>query len=379
MYRKSRSILRIILVAVSFLPLTGAKRVAVNFGDGNLMQGISGHPLNTYAYNANPVTNPGVDYDTQIAMLKELGLVIYRMDVVTKPSGKSTNHAKFLDILEKCRKSGIIVLPMIYDRCRYDGTPAAAYREGFIQMAGFAKLYGQYLDYFELGNEMELFDKLRRKGAGPGTKASHYYMERLIIAEQYIRGMEEGLKFVLPKAKSMVNTAGHFPVFWMDRMFAAAPTIDICAWHVYSEMPAYYEKNFGISDIHKYLFERYKRPIWYTETNARAKEQLSQEQNEERSYKWRRSFSAGCRADPNVRAVIYHELLDNPEKGGLKRANFEEENFGFVKFEGYPGKADSSAYRAWQADPDRYQKWSYKRAALDLLQIHTLSKSGHSE
>lgn len=339
--------------------------------------GISGHTLNTYAYNANPVSNPGVDYDTQIAMLTEMGLTVFRMDVGTKPWGKSINHKKFMDILTKCREAGITVLPMVYDKCRYDGTPQEAYQEGFRQMSGFARYYGPYLEYVELGNEIEVFDKLRKHGV-PGTKERQYHMERVEIAAQYIRGMEEGLKSVLPDVKSMVNTAGHLPIVWMDRMFAVAPTIDICAWHVYSEMPWSYKKRFSISNIHKYLFKRYKRPIWYTETNARAKKELTQEQNEERAYKWRRSFTAECRADPNVKAVIYHELLDNPERGGLERKNFEGQNYGFVKFDGFPGKDDPAAYYAWKADHDRYQKWSYKKPALDLIEQQKARKVNSS-
>lgn len=380
MTTQGKQFFKTVLTVIIFLCSTGAKKTDLPVRDAaRLMLGISGHPLNTFAYNANPVTNPGVSYDTQVAMLKEMGLRIYRMDVLTKPSGESVNHSKFLDILGKCRRQGITVLPMVYDRCRYEGTPEEAYAEGFRQMAGFAKLYGYYLEYVELGNEIELFDKLRKRKTGPGTHESHYYMERVLIAEQYIRGMEDGLKSVLPAVKSMVNTAGYLPVFWMDRMFAAAPTIDICAWHIYSEMPPYYEKNFGITNIHEYLFERYGRPIWYTETNARARADKTQEQNEERSYKWRRSFTASCMANPNVKAIVYHELLDNPEKGGLKKPNYEEEHFGFVKFDGYPGKKDADAYLAWKADPDRYQKWSYKKNALDLIGRTSLTGTRRSE
>lgn len=361
----------VFLLSLAILVSTGWKQKGTILPEsdaGILKIGISGHTLNAVAYNANSSTNPGVSYDTQIRMLKDMGLTIYRMDVFTNSSGKSVNHAKFIEILTKCRASGITVLPMIYDRCRYNGSPEDAYKEAFLQMSGFAKLYGQYLTYFELGNEMELFDKLHT--SGDGRSENNYDMERVVRAEQYIRGMEDGLKSILPRALSMVNT-GFLSIFWMDRMFTAAPTIDICAWHVYSEMPPLYKSKYGISNIHEYLFDRYKRPIWYTETNARSKKHLTSGQNEERSYKWRRSFTAECMADPNVKAVVYHELLDNPERGGFKRQDFEHEHYGYVKFEGYPGKDDEAAYNTWKANPDKYKNWSYKKPALDLIAEQT--------
>lgn len=331
-----------------------------------LQIGISGHPLSAAAYNANASTIQGVSYDTQIGMLKEMGMRVYRMDVYTNATGRSRNHDLFLSMLTKCREQGITVLPMIYDRCRYEGSPEEAYREGFAQMAGFASLYGAYLNYFELGNEMELFDKLRKGGDGQWER--NYDMQRVSVAAKYIKGMEEGLKSVMPEAQSMVNTAGFFPLFWMDTMFAEAPSINICAWHVYPEMPPLYLSRYGIGNIHEFLYSRYQRPIWYTETNSRARKELTPEENEARSSRWTRTFREACMADPNVEAVIYHELLDNPERGGLASRNFEEEHFGFVKFNGYPGKEDPVAYRAWVSRPDRYQDWSYRMAARDLIE-----------
>lgn len=345
--------------------------------ESRLILGISGHPLSSAAYNANSATVAGVSYDVQIDMLKSMGLEIYRVDVYTNASGRSRNHDKFVALLEKCRDQGISVLPMIYDRCRYTGSPMAAYEEGFAQMAGFARLYGAYLTHFELGNEMELFDKLRV--SGDGRREENYDPERIAVAAQYIRGMEEGLKSVKPQAKSMVNTAGYLPVFWMDKMMEAAPSIDICAWHVYPEMPPLYRLRFGIGNIHDYLYNRYRRPIWYTETNSRARADLSEAENAERSSRWSKAFREDCMESVYVEAVIYHELLDNPERGGVKNRNYEEEHFGFVRFEDYPGKKDEAAYQAWASRPDRYQRWAFRKAALDLIQLRQEKTHEHSD
>ncbi|MEO6522921.1 MAG: CARDB domain-containing protein [Mucilaginibacter sp.] len=330
-----------------------------------LIVGINGHPLNTVAYNANSSTIAGVDYTTQSAMVKAMNMTYYRVDVATDANGKATNEAKLLDIIAKCQVNNIKVLPMIYDRCNYSGTTTSNYNAAYTQMAGFATLYGQYFDYFELGNEWELFDDLLLSGTGQSQ--SNYDMPKVLLAEQYVKGMENGLKSVLPSKQSIVNTAGYLPTFWMDRMYAAAPSINICGWHLYADMPPAYLANLGISNIHQYLWNRYHRPIWYTESGYRFKTTYTQQQNEDASNTWRTTLTQDATADPNVKAIIFYELLDEPERSGFSPYNFQEENFGWVKFNGYPGKTNQTTWNTWKADPNRYQNWSYKTPAAELV------------
>jgi hypothetical protein len=337
-----------------------------------LITGINGHPFNTVAYNANSSTIAGVDYTTQANMVKAMGMTYYRVDVATDANGKATNETKLLDLIAKCQVNNIKVLPMIYDRCNYSGTTTSNYNAAYTQMAGFATLYGQYFDYFELGNEWELFDDLllRAPNLPPnfhnGRDSTDYDLPRVNLAAQYVKGMEAGLKSVLPSKQSIVNTAGFFPTYWMDRMYAAAPTINVCGWHLYADMPAGYV-NLGVTNIHQYLYNRYHRPIWYTESGYRFKTTLTQQANEDASNDWRNTLTTQATADPNVKAIIFYELLDEPERSGFSPYNFQEENFGWVKFNNYPGKTDQSAWNAWKANPARYQDWSYKRPAAELV------------
>jgi hypothetical protein len=332
----------------------------------DLIIGINGHPFNTVAYNANSSTIAGIDYDTQCNMVKAMGMTYYRLDISTDANGKSTNESKLLSMIAKCQAKNIKILPMIYDRCSYTGTTTSNYSAAYTQMAGFATLYGQYFDYFELGNEWELFDDLLLNGK-LGTVQADYDMPKLLLAEQYVKGMEAGLKSVLPNKQSIVNTAGFFPTFWMDRMFAAAPTINICGWHYYANVPAAYVSNNLTTNIHQYLYNRYHRPIWYTEAGCIFKTTLTQQANEDASNAWRTTLIAQAKADPNVKAVIFYELLDEPERSGFSPYNFQEENFGWVKYNNYPGKTDQAAWNAWKADPNRYQNWTYKKPAAEQL------------
>lgn len=337
-----------------------------------LIIGINGHPLNTIEYNANSSTIAGVNNQTQANMIKAMGMTYYRIDVTTTSDGTANNESKMLDIIAKCAANNIKILPMIGDKCSYTSTGTANYNKAFTQMAGFATKYGQYFDCFEFGNEWELFDTLYRVRPVPhfGMDSTDYNMARVRLAEQYVRGMEAGLKSVLPNKRSMVNTAGYLPIFWMDRMLAAAPTINICGWHLYADMPDAMASNtrMMIPDIHQYLYDRYHRPIWYTESGYKAKITNTQEVNEQKSEDWRVRLTGEAMAHPYVEAILFFQLLDRPERTTSTTSyDYGEENYGWIKFNGYPGKTDATAYNTWRADPARYQNWSYKKPAAELV------------
>jgi hypothetical protein len=353
-----------------------------------LIVGVNGHPLNNIVYDGLS-TIAGVDYTTQSNMLKAMNMSYYRIDIQTDATGTAVQESRLLDIIAKCQANNIKILPMISDKCSYADTATTTgnYQRAYTQMRGFATKYGQYFDYFELGNEWELFDKLLSQTGGnthDGTQASDYDLPRVLLAEQYVKGMEAGLKSKLPGKQSMVNTAGFFPTYWMDRMLAAAPTINICAWHYYANMPGNLAAKGYTSNIHQYLYNRYHRPIWYTETNYIFKTTKTQQENENASNDWRVTLTAQAIADPNVKAIIFYELLDEPERSPVNEPHFEEENFGYVKFNNYPGKSDPTAFNTWKANPNRYQDWSYKRPAAELTdqsktyQAEALAVESHS-
>lgn len=332
-----------------------------------LIVGINGHPLNTIEYNANGSTIAAINYQTQANMVKAMGMSYYRIDVSTSADGTAANEAKMLDIVAKCAANNIKVLPMIYDRCNYTASGTTNYNNAFAQMAGFATKYGQYFDYFELGNEWELFDDFYVTKPAPhqGKDSTDYIMAKVRSAEQYVKGMEAGLKSVLPNKKTMVNTAGFLPTFWMDRMLAAAPTINILGWHWYADMPGAVG---APQSIHDFLWNRYHKPIWYTETGYKSKKSNTQQQNEDGSNNWRITFTNEALANPHVEAIIFFQLLDLPERTHSTTSySYAEETLGWVKFNGYPGKDDPAAYNAWLADPNRYQNWSYKKPAAELV------------
>ena len=73
-------------------------------------------------------------------------------------------------------------------------------------------------------------------------------------------------------------------------------------------------------------------------------------------------------AHPYVQGVMFFQLLDRPERTtSTTNYNYGEETYGWVKFNNYPGKNDPAAYNTWRANPSRYQDWSYKKPAAELV------------
>jgi len=282
-------------------------------GEKDFIFGINGHPVNTIPYNGNSSMVRGVTIDRQIELMLELGVQWYRIDVQTHDNGQATSHQAFLSVISKCSAAGIKVLPCFYDRSETFQSSHdlnGAYRHGFNKMAGVAERYGHLFSHCELGNEWELFRNLLVRGE-LGTRADHYNLTRLAICREYAKGMEEGLKSVRPDIKTIFNTAGFYPTYWAHEVFNAAPTIDICGWHWYDEMPNAARHRFGWEDVLPELYKEFGRPIWITESNSRWVSSHSEEKNNQEQVKWFNRFFRDCLEFPQCEAYFIHELLNN--------------------------------------------------------------------
>src|SRR5690606_4677349 len=198
-----------------------------------LHTGPAAHQPNSVPYNPNGSTSPAVRVEDQVAMLQELGMQVYRIDVKVNAEGKLTNsvsEGKFLKLKGLLDEAGIQLLPMIYDRIDYSKSAEENEYIGYAQGEGFAATYPG-ITHIEIGNEIELFDKLK---TGPGTKESEYDLPRLEKALHWAKGMNDGIKSVSPDIKTMFGSAGYLPTYMLDRAFALAD-FDIQVWHIYSE------------------------------------------------------------------------------------------------------------------------------------------------
>lgn len=321
---------------------------------------IGGHPANQGLYwNVS-----SVNFDYQLQTLVDVAAKWSRIDLGTdsngniSSSGPNYSYARLFgtspeDIgmagrpdtdlrkhnygwYHKCTALGINILPVVgviasdptggdaWWTARYPNVEDA-YNQGFQQGSGFITNYGQYFTHIELGNELELFTKLLIDNR-PGTRLSHYHIDRLDRAVQYIRGMEEGIKGVSPATITMFNVAGWLPSILMDRVLEAAPSINIIAWHWYSEMQNRLKQNDlslrlpddgkspsanTFTNIFDYLSNRYPgKKIWLTEFGYRWSQNKTYEQNEQDMLFNFQSIIADFNNSSNGEVALYHELVE---------------------------------------------------------------------
>ncbi|RIQ13641.1 glycosyl hydrolase [Jiangella rhizosphaerae] len=302
--------------------------------------GANGHPYNTKAYDAD--AEPGVPYATQVAMLTAMGMDIYRTDIKTDATGRSTNHTKFLTMQGLLADAGIDCLPMVYDNYSPDISPQENYDRGYALMAGFATNYGHMFTHYNLGNEWELFKQMLTPPEATGHSYNHYDHVKTARAMQWIKGADAGLKSVQPTAKTSVAVKGWFPTWW-QRYLLDNVDLDFIDWHWYAEM----QRNIGdlpvsgITNIFDWLWSEYGLPIWVSETNERPDDDKSEAENQQRQVNWYHQIRALCAAHPHVEALILYELLNEPLK-----SDYQEANYGLVEFPNFdPVTMDHTDWR----------------------------------
>lgn len=325
---------------------------------GEFLFGACGHPFNSVEYNANAPGRPGVDYPTQVAMLRRLGMNIYRCDIASNDEGHALNHRRLLDMYEQLSGAGIRLLPMFYPNYSANVSVQENYDRGYAKGVGLATNYGHMFTHCNLGNEWELFKDLKH---GIGHRESHYYPERVVRARAWIQGAHEGMKSVKPDAKTSMATAGWFPTWWQHYVMEKVD-LDFVDWHWYAEMQSNIDAlPVDVTNILDYLWSEFGLPIWISETNARPKEDQSRALNEQRQVDWFDEWYEQCVEHPHCAAMLLYELLDQP----VLDSSFMEKNYGLVTFPEF--------------DPDEpdLSQWEWKQLGRRLAGIdHVIGHFG---
>lgn len=301
---------------------------SANANQQDFILGINGHPLSSNAYVKTPA-------DKQIELIKNMGLSIYRFDVQSMSDGRVTVPYLFEPLLKVAEEQGIKLLPVLTAKTlSMTVDTATSYKLGRTIGANFAEKYGNQIEYYALGYELESKCILAGKS---GMSVTHYSQNKFNIIAAYLKGMDEGIKSSDAGAKTLINaTWTHFG--YIQLLESAKVNFDIVAWHWYSN----YEKLavsggvYNIPDISLKISSITTKPIWFTE--VRAVNASEQDQNE-----FFMSFLTKCRSNPQVKAVLFYELFDEPEKGSIYG------KYGVIK---------------WQ---NRYTDWQFKLVANNLI------------
>ncbi|HXD91614.1 MAG TPA: glycosyl hydrolase 53 family protein [Bacteroidia bacterium] len=282
----------------------------------DFIRGINGHPLNQQAYLNMPVAQ-------QIDLLKKLNFNYYRFDIPIDNNGDIKNKDTFFKLASIAKSNNIGLLPMIYLMgLNFNDNIQQSFQKGYTIGYRFARQYGNYFDYFELGNEEDLL--VAKKGVS-GSSPEDYDLNKLKTLASFLKGMIKGIKLQRPRAKIIINCAGWFHYVFLGLLDNEGVNYDVIGYHWYSDMDDY-SKTVNV-DILKVLTQKFKKPVLFTEINMLNGTNNNGEQKRD---DWIRNFSSSCSKYQNVRGVFIYELLDEPN---LPVASAGEKSFGIIKWD----------------------------------------------
>jgi len=248
---------------------TTADQLTFNFGDtsqvsvgsnSGIMWGINGHPGRSGVYTS-------VTIASQLALLDQMGLKIYRMDTYDASSATQTN---IRNVINAAKPYGIKVLPILFaDITITDyANETAAYN--FAKPLGqtLATNFSDYIKIWEIGNEWN-----GKFGAvtGEGSFFSNYDPVGYAKMRGLARGFLDGIRAGDPTAKcAFGSNDGAAAWGWTDQLWADGVRWDIHCEHFYNDgafditaLPL----GVGTTNKLQLLKDHYGVPIWMTEHN----------------------------------------------------------------------------------------------------------------
>lgn len=283
----------------------------------DLIWGVNGHPFQAY---------PGIPFDTQLKLVKDLGCTHYR--VGTRNNG--------LDRLYPlAQQHRVTLLPILHPEIDLETrTPEAIYDHCLERARSIAGQHKGRFPVWELGNELENFAiiqpcEMRDDGTeypcewGPagGVGPLDYYGPRWEKVSAAIAGLLDGAKQGDPAAKRAIGTAGFGHLGAFERWRQDGLDWEITVWHDYER----------VSEAYLETLAGHGKPIWITEFNAGAWNAVSEEDNA-RQLKDRIAYYRSVASKYRVEAAFIYELLDEPywsgpeAKMGLYRVDGSEED-----------------------------------------------------
>lgn len=224
--------------------------------------GINGH-----------LSSGGGAYDSisqsgQLALLRDLGVTVYRQDVYDVASTQ-----KVAAMCNLIAGSGVQILPVITCGLPPAGTTeSAAYSSAHALGSMVASALKGSVNAYECGNELEI-----PIVSGSGAAPSDYDATRWPAYRGTIRGIIDGVRSIDATAQVAINAGWlHYGALQMlasgtapDGSTGPAVDWDITAWHWYSDMGDITNAGSGGVNVLQTLKSLFGKPIWLTEFGFR--------------------------------------------------------------------------------------------------------------
>lgn len=267
---------------------------------GAFLYGINGHPVNQAAYT-------DIGPKAQVDLLKRNGMNIYRVDFPLLKSGDIRWDHRLINITNTAKDAGVQILPIIPpSTLNINHSEKEAYWQAYHLTQKFMWKYGKYFTHFELANELDNRCILSRWHTG--NLKEHYDLKKFRTIASYLRGMNNAVKDINPRAKTIIN------VSWLHYRFLTmldeyGVKYDIAGYHWYQDQETTAKNDRGIDDITKTLNKHLKKPIWFTEVGYR---DFNGNASDEDAKKFLNSFIQKCYNNKQVEAIMLYELFDQP-------------------------------------------------------------------
>jgi hypothetical protein len=280
-----------------------------------------------------------IDYDAQIAQLRDLGVSIYAQDV----SSEDSAH-RVADFARRAAQSCIGVLALVTPP---EPQKRASEQDAFDRGYALGRIAGSTLrglvTYYQVGNEYDNWAILN--GGHSGEHPGDYDNAMFMKARGSILGLIKGIRETNPDAKILLTSFSWLHYGFVDMLKAGTqpdgtgghpiPQWDITAWHWYSNMGSILAAGQNKVNVLQRLHDSYGKPIWITEYGVRPGH------GDPGGYlvgpdALRGFVSVASRYD--VQNVTLYELYDDQRYGG-------DGNYGVIQDDGATRKSRFDAVR----------------------------------
>lgn len=270
----------------------------------------------TFMWGVNGHTMTGPEYrgDTswtseQLDILEEHQIGYYRINIKTDENGRFTifgsDEARWDHLVQEANQKGISIVPL-FQLADYndDWSLEEAYNSGYRKGSGFARFYGNYIDYYNISNEKDI----STRNSGDGSQINHYDNTKIRRLIEFSRGMIKGIKEQDSNAITIINSGLRRPwgYFQAYKSYDVLPDIIGLNWYSGSLNRPYQD---GSVDILSELHNRFPdKPLIFTEIN-RQNGALDDTDNEQQ--KRIKSYIDDLDNRPYVQGFYLYELYDS--------------------------------------------------------------------